>query len=187
MTDDLAAMRQAAHAREADQLQFLLKQHFHRMEFVRALGVAAEQAHRYTDTFERYHPGEIWARRMLTQIVMTATAPDRSLIEQAMQHFSTPGTANFVKALHDLFEGTQKDNQSEARIGSLVSATVNAMTAELVELYFGERPDEWAAYRTRAQNAHTIALAFWTNEQVAARDTALWLAVIDKVEANQNK
>lgn len=184
MTDDLTAMRQAAHQREADQLQFLLKRLFHRLEFVRALGIAAEQAHRYVNTFERYHPEEIWPRRMIKQIVMTATAPDRQIIEQGLQHFETPGSANFIKALYDLFQATQKDNQSEARLGFLVSATVNAMTAELVELYFGQRPEAWQAYRARDENAPQIALDFWTDEQVAARDTELWLAVADKIEAN---
>ena len=180
---DLNALRQAAQAREADQSQFILKRLYLQLEFVRALGIAAEQTHGYLDTFERYHPSEVWPRRMITQIVMTATAPDRSVIEQAFQHFDTPGTANFIKALLDLFQATQKANAREARIGFLVSATVNAMTAELVELYFADKPEAWAAYRAQGNEARQIALDFWTDEKVATRDRQRWQQVADVVAA----
>ncbi len=181
-TQDLNALRQAVQAREADQSQFMLKRLFQELEFVRALGIAAEQVHQYLPTFERDHPDEVWPRRMLNQIVMTATAPDRVIIEQALQHFDTPGTANFIKALFDLFQATQKEHASEARLGFLVSATVNAMTAELVELYFGDKPTAWADYRSQSEGAQQIALDFWTNADVAARDRERWLQTVDAVE-----
>lgn len=180
---DLQSLRAAAHQRSANDTQFMLKKLFQQMEFVIALGVAAEQAHAYVDTFERYHPEEIWARRMLVQIVMTASAPDESIIQQAFQHFTTPGTANFFKALYDLYQGTQEKHASSARIGFLVSACVNAMTAELVELYFGTRPDAWEAYRAQGAHFQQIALDFWTDEAIVARDVSLWLQLADKIEA----
>ncbi len=184
--DDITALRDAARARQADQAQFLLKKLFLQTEFVRALGIAAEQAYRHVPTFERLHPGEVWARRMILQIVNTATAPERSIIEQAFQHYETPGTANFIKAMYDLFQATQDTNPGEARIGFLVSAVVNAMTAELVALYFEPRPDDWAAYRAQDERFQGIALAFWTDDAVAERDTALWLAIADAVEAQNS-
>jgi signal transduction protein with GAF and PtsI domain len=113
---------------------------------------------------------------------MTASAPDESVIQQAFQHFSTPGTANYFKALHDLYQATQKKHNSQARLGFLVSATVNAMTAQLVELYFGEQPDVWERYRAQGDDFNTLAVAFWTDERVVARDAALWENLADKLE-----
>lgn len=179
---DVAKLRLSAAARDVDQNQFLLKKIYRQTEFVIALGITAEQAYTYADTFESYHPEEIWARRMLLQIVMTASAPDESIIQQAFQHFTTPGTANFFKTLYDLYQSTQKKYQSEPRIGFLVSATVNAITAELVEMYFRDKLDTWEAYRSQGQDFEKIALAFWTDEAVIERDKALWLAVADRIE-----
>jgi hypothetical protein len=84
--------------------------------------------------------------------------------------------------LYDLFQATQKTNQSEARIGFLVSAIVNAMTAELVEMYFGEHLDEWEAYRTHTEGVEQIALNFWIDDSVARRDAALWHEIADKAK-----
>ena len=178
----IETLRRAAHERDADTLQFTLKQVFQKLDFVVALGIAAEQAYRYVDTFEQYHPEEVWPRRMLMLIVTTATAPERQIIEEAFKHFETPGSANFIKAMYDLYQGTQETNQSQARLGFLVSAVVNAITAELVELYFGKRPEQWTAYRAQAENAPQIAMDFWTNEAVSQQDTKRWLAVADAVE-----
>lgn len=180
--DDITALRQAAQERNADEAQFLLKRLLPELEFVLALGLAAEQTYRFVDTFEQNHPGEVWARRMILQIVNTATAPERTIIEQAFQHFTTPGTANFIKAMYDLFEATQKTNASAARIGFLTSAIVNAMTAELVDVYFGSRPDVWAEYRSQGENFNQIAVDFWTDDAVAERDTMLWLRLADEIE-----
>lgn len=185
MTDlapDLAKLRAAAQRRDADECQFLLKRLFQQLEFVVALGIAAEQAYAYAPTFERYHPQEIWARRMLVQIVMTASAPEESIIQQAFQHFTTPGTANYLKALHDLYQATQKKHNSEARVGFLASSVVNSMTAALVEQYFGARPDDWELFRTAPNEHQRLALAFWTDAQIVAQDSALWLGVADALE-----
>ena len=179
--DDLNKLRAAASERDADSTQFYLKKLFHQMEFVIALGIAAEQAHGYVETFERYHPDEVWVRKMLVQIVMTASAPDEAIIQQSFQHFTTPGTANFFKSLYDLYQGTQKKHQSEARIGYLVSAVVNAMTAHLVELYFGDRLVDWEAYRAQGDNFAQLAMDFWTNEAVVERDRVLWHQLADDI------
>ncbi|MEO0562063.1 MAG: hypothetical protein AAF125_08115 [Chloroflexota bacterium] len=178
---DTEKLRAAARARDADQKQFLLKKMFKQLEFVVALGISAECVHAYADKFERYHPNEVWARRMLRQIVMTASAPDESIIQQAFQHFTTPGTANFFKALYDLYQGTQKRHPSEARVGFLVSAVENSLTAVLVEMYFGEEPEKWAAYRAQGEDFADIALAFWTDDAVAARDIEAWETVAERL------
>ncbi len=190
MTDDqpqLDQLRHAARGRDADELQFALKQLFGRLDFVEALGIAAEQTYQYVDTFEGYHPEEVWPRRMLLMIVNTATAPERQIIEEAFKHFETPGSANFIKAMYDLYQGTQETNQREARLGYLVSAVVNAITADLVERYFGERQDQWQAYREQGEDFQQIALDFWTHDDVAQRDTNRWLGVADAIQARLNR
>ncbi len=179
--EDIAKLRAAAQDRDADQKQFLLKKLYKQLAFVVALGASTETAHNYVDTFERYHPEEVWPRRMLRQIVMTASAPDEAVIQQAFQHFTTPGTANFFKALYDLFQGTTTRHAPDARLGFLVSAAVNSMTAALVEGYFGDQPALWEAYRAQGPDFTEIALAFWTDEQVAAHDIAAWDALADRL------
>jgi hypothetical protein len=171
---DIDKLRAATQGRQPEQKQFLLKKLYKQLAFVVALGVSTETAHDYADTFERYHPEEIWPRRMLRQIVMTASAPDESVIQQAFQHFTTPGTANYFKALYDLYQGTQTKHLPDARLGFLVSAAENSITAQLVELYFGGQPGLWETYRAQGPDFTEIALAFWTDERVIARDAAAW-------------
>ncbi len=182
---DLQDLRAAARERDADRQQFVLKKLFMGMEFIAALGVTAECAYAYADTFERYHPDETWARTMVRQIVLNGVKPDEQAIKQAFQEFSTPGTANFLKALYDIYQGTDDRNQREARLGFLVSACVNSIMAHLVERWFGPRPARWQSYRTGADPQ--IALAFWTDEDIAATDTALWLKLADSIEAFVNR
>jgi hypothetical protein len=180
--EDIAKLQAAATDRDADQKQFLLKKLYKQTEFVVTLGVSTEQAHLYTPTFEAYHPAEVWPRRMLRQIVMTATTPDEAIIQQAFQHFHTPGTANYFKALYDLYQGTQKRHGSEARIGFLVSAVVNSIMAELVEMYFGGRQHLWEAYRAQGDDFTEIAVTFWTDAAVAARDVRAWQDVAGRLQ-----
>ena len=70
------------------------------------------------------------------------------------------------------------------RIGYLVSATVNAIMAELVEHYYGRHLDRWALVRgnPEAPEAREIAYAFWTDEEIALLDTDHWLQVADSIE-----
>ncbi len=50
-TTDLAALRQAAHNRDHEQTQFLLKCLFGKLPFYHALIIPLERAHAYVDTF----------------------------------------------------------------------------------------------------------------------------------------
>ena len=141
----LDQLRDAAEARDPERCQFLLKTLFMELEFYLALAVAIERAQPFLESFERIVPGGIFARQILMQMVNTGTAPAR-LPPEAGRDFDMPGAANFMKALSDLAHALQPDEMPR-RIGYLVSATVNAIMAELAEQYYGRRPAQWAIAR----------------------------------------
>ena len=179
----LRQLRAAAETRDPERCQFLLKTLFMDLEFYLALAVAVERAQGFLETFELYYPDGGFARQILTQMVNTGTAPSR-LPPEAQRDFTYPGAANFMKALSDLAHALQP-GALPPRIGFLVSATVNAIMAELVEHYYGRRMDAWRALRANeaSAEARAIAYAFWTDEEVALLDSDHWLGVADSVEA----
>lgn len=175
-------LRNAAEARDPERCQFLLKTLFMELDFYLALAVVIERARAFLETFETYYPGGVFARQILMQMVNTGTAPSR-LPPEALRDFEYPGAANFMKALADLARALQP-GPLPPRIGYLVSATVNAIMAELVEHYYGPRPQAWAQVRAAPADtaASEIAYAFWTDEDVALLDTDHWLQVADSIE-----
>ena len=183
-TTTLQELRTAAEARDPERCQFLLKSLFMEMNFYLALAVVIERAQSFLETFELYYPDGAFARQILMQMVNTGTAPAR-LPPEAMQDFEYPGAANYMKALADLAHALQQ-GPLPPRIGYLVSATVNAIMAELVEHYYGRRPDAWSQVREapEGEQAKRIAYDFWTNEEVALLDTDHWLQVADSIETH---
>ena len=178
----LDKLRDAAEARDPERCQFLLKTLFMDLDFYLALAVVIERARSFLETFETYYPAGVFARQILMQMVNTGTAPSR-LPPEALQDFEYPGAANYMKALADLAHALQP-GPLPPRIGFLVSATVNAIMAELVEHYYGPRPQAWAQVRAAPAEpvANEVAYAFWTDEDVALLDTDSWLQVADSIE-----
>ena len=183
----LQDLRQAAEARDPERCQFLLKSLFMEMDFYLALAVAIDRARPFLESFERVYPDGIFARQILMQMVNTGTAPAR-LPPAAQREFDMPGAANFMKALSDLAHALQP-GPLPPRIGFLVSATVNAIMAELVEQYYGRRPEQWAVARQHPPHpmASDIAYAFWSDEETALLDTDCWLLVADSVEEHSRR
>lgn len=183
----LDQLRRAAEARDPERCQFLLKSLFMEMDFYHALAVVIERAQSFLETFELYHSDGGFARQILMQMVNTGTAPAR-LPPEAMQDLDFPGGSNYMKALSDLAHALQQ-GPLPPRIGYLVSATVNAIMAELVEHYYGRRPDDWTLVREQPTEprAHKIAYAFWTDEEVALLDTDHWLQVADSIEQHRRR
>ena len=178
----LDQLRNAAEARDPEGCQFLLKSLYMELDFFLALAVAIERAQAFLETFERYEPAGAFARQILMQMVNTGTAPAR-LPPEAQRDFTFPGGANYMKALSDLAHALQQ-GPLPPRIGYLVSATVNAIMAELVEHYYGSRPEAWAQVRAQPESAHAqqIAYAFWTDDDIALLDTDHWLELADSIE-----
>lgn len=183
----LEQLRSAAEARDPERCQFLLKSLFMEMDFYPALAVVIERAQSFLDTFELYYPDGSFARQILMQMVNTGTAPAR-LPPEAMRDFQSPGAANYMKALADLARALQQ-GPLPPRIGYLVSATVNAIMAELVEHYYGRRPEAWDLMRKQPDDpaSKEIAYEFWTDEEVALLDTDHWLQVADSIERHTRR
>ena len=183
----LDQLRHAAETRDPERCQFLLKALFLDMDFYPALGIVVEQARGYLDTFEAAYPDGVFARRILMQMVNTGTAPAR-LPPEALRDFDYPGAANFMKALADLAQALQPGDLPP-RIGYLVSATVNAIMAQLVEQHYGRRMDAWQVVRAEPDSpeALKIAYAFWTDDEVALLDTDAWLQVAEGIEAHYGR
>lgn len=179
---DLEKLRQAAEARDPEASQFLLKKLFMEMEFFIAFAVVAERAQAYLETFERQYPDAKFARQILIQMVNTGVAPAK-LPAEALRDFEKPGAANYMKALADMAYSLQ-GGALPPRIGYLVSATVNAIMAELVEHYYSVNMDSWLFQRENPSNPAIgqIAYQFWTDKDVALLDTDAWLLVADSVE-----
>ena len=182
--ESLDQLREAAEARDPERCQFLLKSLFMGMEFYLALAVVIERARAFLPAFEHYYPDGRFARQILMQMVNTGAAPS-SLPPEALRDFEYPGAANFMKALADLAHALQQ-GPLPPRIGYLVSATVNAIMAELVEHYYGGHMDHWQIVRENPESprAREIAYQFWTDEDVALLDTDHWLQVADSIEAH---
>jgi len=178
----LQQLRQAAEARDPEQCQFLLKTLFMNMEFYLAFAVVVERAHLFLETFEHYYPDGKFARQILTQMVNTGVAPAK-LPPEALRDFEYPGAANYMKALADMAHALQQ-GALPPRIGFLVSATVNAIMAELVEQYYGSHMEQWEFVRQNPSDPKTqqIAYTFWTDDDVVLLDIDHWLQVADSVE-----
>lgn len=183
----LEQLRSAAEARDPERCQFLLKSLFMGMEFYLALAVVIERTQAFLPAFEHYYPDGGFARQILKQMINTGTAPSR-LPPEALRDFEYPGAANFMKALADLAHALQQ-GPLPPRIGYLVSATVNAIMAELVEHYYGRHMDHWQIVRENPEDpeAREIAYQFWMDEEIALLDTDHWLQVADSIEAHMRR
>jgi hypothetical protein len=182
---DLADLRAAARDRSPEQCQFLTKRLLGQLSLYAALSVVLEQVWRFVDLFESYYPEEVWVRRLLVSIASYGTALDDQTAEAALsQSFTEPGCANFIKAVYDVVQAMQQKHTPEARVSFLTSAVVNAVMAELVEAWYGERPEAWAHQRAYPDDPESLELAylFWTDAGTAALDTACWLEVADRLE-----
>lgn len=183
---DLKDLRVAAHERNQQQVQFLVKRLLQGIDYYMALSVPLECIHAYLPKFERDYPDETWVRQMIIAIGAFGTAPDDQIAAIALeQQFQKPGAANFVKAIYDVTQAMQEKHTGEARIGFMASAIVNVIMAQLVEAWYGTNPKAWAVVRENdyeSKKAQLVAYTFWSDEHTAQRDTSAWLTVADSIE-----
>jgi hypothetical protein len=184
---DLRDLRVAAKARDQQQLQFMVKRLLKGLDFYVALAVPLERMHQYLDIFESYYPDETWVRQLVLMIGTYGSKPDDSVAEMALQQsFDEAGAANFLKAVYDVTQAMNDQHTKEARVGFLASAVVNSIMAELVEAYYGDRPQLWRRVRTNDYDDPTvadIAYNFWMDETTRAMDIACWLEIAASIEA----
>lgn len=179
--DDLAVLRAAAHRREWTALQDTLKRLLARLEPLVALAVVAEPVTAHLPRFEAYYPEAGWVRELLLTVVSYASAP-RDLPLHALSQFPSPGCGNYVSAVFDLARTVQPETSPFERYSFITSAAANALLAALMDRYFGPRPDEWALLGDESAR-QAVYGRFWLDADVAAADTAAWLALADRVGA----
>ncbi|GAB4511912.1 MAG: hypothetical protein OHK0046_10660 [Anaerolineae bacterium] len=179
---DLQAMRIAAHQREWNTLQDIFKRLIAEVDPLVALQVPAPRLHDFLKTFESYYPEAAWVREMLLTIINYASAP-KDLPVHTLNQFPSPGCGNFMMGVFELAWTVQMGIEVFERYSHVTNALSNVLLAELQHLYFSQRPVVYEALREGSPPERTQAqYAFWIDDEVAARDTALWLAVVDDVE-----
>ena len=183
---DLQDLRKVADSRNQEQLQFLLKRLLQRMEYYIALAVPLERIRAFLPIFEQHYPDETWVRQLLLMINNYGKAPENDISEMALsQGFTVPGAGNFLKAVYDLTQAMQDKHTSEARIGFMASAVVNANMADLAYAWYSEREKAWEKVRANQEDeqATRIAYIFWTHPDTVALDKQIWHKVADSIEA----
>lgn len=193
---DLAILREAAHAREWSTLQLTLTRLFTALGVFPALDVTLQRLQVHLPTFERYHGADGEKGQVLRGLMVAAMSfgftPD-TLPEFLVTEYDTPGSGQFAQAVLEMCRAMQKSRAADERPALLASAVANTILAELAEYWYSQRPELYARVRANRIDPNTgdytdpdavriIPLHFWIDAEVAARDTAAWLAVADAVE-----
>ncbi|MGJ3237413.1 MAG: hypothetical protein ACFE0Q_01780 [Anaerolineae bacterium] len=181
---DLQQLHQAIEKRDQEQLQFLLKRLLQSLDYYIALAVPLERVSDFLPIFEAHYPEETWVRQLLLMINNYGKAPENDITEMALQHsFNAPGMGNFLKAVFDITQAMQDRNTPEARVGFMASAVVNAIMAQLVYRWYGEREKAWEQVRDNQtdEQATRIAYIFWTHPDTIANDQQYWREIADSL------
>lgn len=184
-TLDLQAMRLAAQQRQWTSVQDIFKRLISELDPLVALQIPAEQVQAFLPVFESYYPEATWVRELALTVVAYASAP-RELPVHVLNQFPSPGCGNFLMSVFELAWSVEPDYTVFERFSHITNATANAILAQLQHLYFDYRPDSFAALHdpeAAADVRSQVQYNFWMDAQVAARDTELWLHVVDAVEA----
>ncbi|MBZ0293249.1 MAG: hypothetical protein K8L99_11850 [Anaerolineae bacterium] len=188
---ELISLRTAADQREWTTLQDTLKRLLTGLEPIPALEIPALQVNNFLPRFETYYPDAQWVRELFMTVAAYASAPT-DLPVQAVNQFPQPGCGNFVGAVLDLARAVQPKHTVYERYSFMTNATANALLSDLMDLYYGSRPEEWLKLTEEADETDKVTglpvrqvqyMRFWLNDDVAARDTTAWLALADLLEA----
>lgn len=182
---DIEQMRIAAQQREWNTLQDTLKRALALLDPLIALTIAAPRLQAFLPRFELYYPEATWIRELLLTVVAYASAP-RDLPINAINQFPQPGCGNFVLAVLDVARTVQPQYTVYERYSHVTNAIANAILADLQYTYFKKRPQLYAQLidpDTDDTTRQQIQAAFWLDDNIAKRDTALWLHTVDLIEA----
>ncbi len=191
---DLDALRHAAGAREWAALQVTLAKLLNMLPPFAALqaviGGLIEALPVVESAYPEDDPRRAIPRQLLTGIVSYGFAPDR-LPEDLVGDYDAPGGAQYMHAVLEIARASQRDRSHEERLAFLVSAAANAIIAQMGAVFYGKKPDLFARVRDNQVDVETgeysdpdaakIPIMLWMDEDVAALDTAQWLALADRV------
>ena len=191
---DLVTLRTAAQGREWTTLQDTLKRLLARLEPFIALEIPARRIHEHLPRFEAYYPEAGWLRQLLLTIISYGSAP-RDLPDHAVNQFPSPGCGNYVSAVLDLARAVQTGVSPFERYSFITNATANVVLAELMDLYYAERPQDWQRLTESADEIdpatspslrQALYIQFWSDPEVAARDTAIWQEIAAALKEKLN-
>lgn len=130
-------------------------------------------------------------RQLLAGVMSYGFAPDQ-LPDQIIADYHTPGAAQFMHAVLELCRAAQRERDDGERPALLVSAAGNAIIAAMGESFYSRNPDLFARVRDNRLDPATgdytdpdaakIPILLWMDAEVAALDTAQWLALAHRVE-----
>lgn len=185
--NDLKALRAAASQREWNTSQDTFKRLITDIDLLVALQIPAEQVKAFLPIFGGYFPEAGWVKELLLTVVAYASAP-KDLPVHTVGQFPAPGCGNFLMAVFDLARTVQTEYTVFERYSHLTNALANSILADLQHTYFSQHPEIYAKLRDLQDDDEAQAAArakiqydFWLDDEVAARDTQLWLHVADQV------
>jgi hypothetical protein len=190
MSEALSRLRAAALERDWSVLQDTLAEALSEVEYFAGLEIGLTRAHNHLPIFEQHHPDASWARALLVWLASYGAPPADLPMDAGLPHDS-PGANNFVTALVELARSAERKTPSENRLRFLANAIGNLIVVELAAYWYGENADMWEFQQLHGSEtddetgepiSQTIYASFWLDEEVAARDTAAWLAIADQLE-----
>ncbi|GIK30040.1 MAG: hypothetical protein IT298_11415 [Chloroflexi bacterium] len=193
--DGLAALRAAAPEREWAVLQTTLGELLARLPLFAALSAVIDGLTALlpmVETRDEYDTQlQGLPRQLLSGVMSYGFAPDQ-LPDQIITDYHTPGAAQFMHAVLELCRATQRERPDAERPALLVSAAGNAIIAAMSESFYSRHPDLFTRVRDNRLDPDTgdytdpdaakIPILLWMDAEVAALDTAQWLALADRVE-----
>lgn len=183
-------LRQAAHARDWYALQDTLAALLGEVEYFAGLEIGLNRAHAHLPIFEAQHPEASWARALLVWMASYGVAPADLPMDAGLPH-NSPGAGNYVTALIELARSAERKTPPENRLRFLANAIGNLIVADLAAFWYAQNPDMWAFQQEHGDEMddengqpirQMIYATFWLDDAVAARDTAAWLEVAEKIE-----
>ncbi len=199
----LAALRQAAEARDWGTTQARLADLIGRLSTFGALTVCVTQAQRTQPLFDRYYPPQAadtpreahMVRELLVGLVAYGFAPDQ-LPDFLAGEFSTPGSGQYTHAVLELCRATQRDREPQERVSLFSSALTHFVLCELAARYYAAHPDQHARVLANQldpvtgqytdPDAARIPMQMMADPQVAARERRLWRQIADDLATQLN-
>jgi hypothetical protein len=187
----IQTLRAAALERDWSRLQGALAEALGGLEYFAGLEIVLTLAHAHLPIFEAHHPEAGWARSLLVWMASYGVAPANLPAEASAPHPS-PGAANFVLALIELARSAERQTPLENRVRFLANAISNLILADLATFWYAQHPDLWALQQEHGDELdeasgqpirQQIYVRFWLDESVAARDTAAWMQIAERLTA----
>ncbi len=193
---DLTALREAAEAREWSALQVILAKLLNSLPAFAALTAVVTGLTEALPLVEAVYPAGDQRRgipRQLLSGVMSYGFAPENLPDDIVADYDAPGSAQYMHAVLELCRASQRDREHDQRLALLVSAAANTIVAQMGAVFYRKHPELLVRVRDNHIDPDTgeytdpeaakIPLLLWTDNDVAALDTTLWMDLADRVEA----